>query len=302
MRFCLILLLSFSFQLTAKIRFLTFHCNNPDFIEMQDRTLKKFMQESYELIVFNDASSHEMEREIRSICEQLGILCVRFEQQLHLNDPLNQYLQDLLNQDGVHSHLSFDEKISEQPSVRHCHVIQFALDHYGYDHDDLVVIMDGDIFPIRPIPIREWMNDCQMLGPYKYIAEQNVAYFWVPFIVIDMPKMPDKEDLKFHVDLIDDYIFDTGAHTYYYLKKNSIMTKKYPWKGSTSLHNKSYEEVLSYGFTKAEAKFIKELPWPFCVEFHIEQHFLHFSGGSFLIEGHPTKAFYVHKFLRKITE
>lgn len=309
MRLCLLLILFCIYvgELQAKVRILTFHYNKADFIEMQDLTLKRFMKQDYELIVFNDARTSEHENEIRTTCQRLGVTCIRFDQSWHYHDPLNEYLLQHLINPEVHSHIGFHEDtiqgIGNQPSVRHCHVIQFALDHFGYDHNDLVVIMDGDIFPIRPIDLRSLMKKSQMMGIYKYIAEQNVGYFWVPFISIDMPRMPKKNDLKFHVDLIKDYIFDTGAHSYHYLRNNpEVVTRKFDWISSSSHHYETSDELESFGFTKEESQFIQELPWPSSVEFHIDKHFLHFAGSSFCLQGHDIKSEHVIAFLKKITE
>ncbi len=274
---------------------------------MQDRTLRKFMSEDYELIIFNDARTEENETAIRTTCEQLGIQCIRFDPSWHEIDPLNAYLLEFLSNPNIHSHIGFNHStiqcICQQVSVRHSHVIQFALDHFGYDHDDLVVILDGDIFPIRPFKLRSLMGKSQIMGSYKYIREQDVAYFWVPFISMNMPKMPNKNDLRFHVDLIKDYIFDTGAHSYYYLKNNpDVIAKKHSWIGSAENHYKSIKELKAMGFSTKEARFIKDLPWPQCVEFHIDKHFLHFAGSSFYLEGHDVKCAHVIAFLKEITE
>ena len=296
-------------QLSAKIRLLTFHYNKPDFIEMQDLTLKKFMSEDYELIVFNDGNTHERVTAIQETCDRLGIQCIRFEESWHVSNPLNQHLVNCLLTPGVHSHVGFnmhpnnDPIVHNQPSVRHSHVIQYALDHFGYTHDDIVVILDGDAFPIRPIDLRSMMNVNQILGIYKYIAEQDVGYFWVPFVAMDMPTLPNKDDLRFHVDLIGEYIYDTGAHSYHYINNNpDIFLKKYSWLGSTCHHHKSKSQLTRMGFTSDEAFLIRNLPWPNCVEFHIDKHFLHFGASSFSLEGHDVKSDHVKDFLIKITQ
>ena len=54
--------------------------------------------------------------------------------------------------------------IRENPSVRHFHVIDYALEHYGYDHDDIIVIMDGDNFLIKPLSIRELLGRNDIIG------------------------------------------------------------------------------------------------------------------------------------------
>ena len=190
-------------EVTGKVRILTFHYNQASFIELQQRCLKRFMLDDYELIVFNDASTLENEQAIQGTCDRLGIKCVRFQPQWHLSDPLNhqitKWLEDPSLQDSAFLHLPL-QTFANQPSVRHSHVIQYALDHYGYDHDDAVVIMDGDAFFIREISLKKRLKDLDIFGMTREIKEKDVSYLWVPFIAFNPSKLPDTKDLKFNFE------------------------------------------------------------------------------------------------------
>lgn len=96
--FIFILVLFFSNEGYATVRILTFHYNQPEFIEIQYKTLKKFLMDDFELIVFNDAKTPENEKGIENICNEHGIKCVRFKPEWHLIDPLNIYLQECLQE------------------------------------------------------------------------------------------------------------------------------------------------------------------------------------------------------------
>ena len=180
-----ILFLTFVFhtQVFAKIRILTFHCNQSDFIELQYKTLIKFLKDDFELLVFNDAITKENEQSIEDICNKYQIKCIRFQQEWHLTDPLNCYLKMRLEEPstigtwGWNASTSIEE-IGNNPSVRHNHVIQYALDHYGYDHDDMVVIMDGDNFLIKPLSIRELLNSNHIIAFDRWpdeLAEKKMS-------------------------------------------------------------------------------------------------------------------------------
>jgi hypothetical protein len=148
----------FSCQIFGKVRILTFHCNQANFIELQYRCLEKFLLDDYELIVFNDASTWENEQAIRETCDRLKIECIRFEPEWHLIDPLNdkikEWLEDPTLQDAAFLDIPL-EAVPNQGSVRHSHVIQYALDPYGYAHDDALAIMDGDAFFIRSVSLKQ---------------------------------------------------------------------------------------------------------------------------------------------------
>lgn len=292
-------------QVTAKIRLLTFHYNKPDFLEMQCKTFKKFMKDDYELIVFNDAADPGISEEIRITCEKYGVRCVRYEQEWHKTDPLNNYIKQILvDPELIHSHIAFvrgENSIESQPSIRHAHVIQYAMTYFGYDHDDIVAIVDGDCFPIRPIYLRKWLQKRQIIGINRKIKEENLEYLWVPFIAFDINKLPNKQELQFHPDIINGYLHDTGAHTYHYLKNHpEVSVEKFQGYSSTSFSGYSLLAIRNYGFNLKEAVFIKDLPYPLCVEFHIDNCFLHFGASSFNLRGSDIKSKHVMNFLKKI--
>ncbi len=303
----LIFLISFfHMDLSAKIRLLTFHFNKPDYIELQYHTFKKFMKDDYELIVFNDAIKPYYEIQIKQMCEKYGIRCVRYPQKWHKNEALNEQVLHWLADPKIYSHIGFGVpdnilSIAQQPSIRHCHVIQYAMDQFGYNHDDIVAIVDGDVFPIRPVSLREYLKDYDIVGIQKLISTENVDYLWVPFIAFDVRRLPDKDDLKFHVDIIENKLYDTGAHTYHYLRNHpEVRVRKILGYSSTSFYSMPPEEIEKFGFKPHEIEFIKTLPWPQCVEIHMDQHFLHFGASSFGLEGHDVKSEHVKNFLNKI--
>lgn len=278
-------------ELPAKIRLLTFHYNHVEFLEFQCKTFKSFILDDYEVIVVNDAPNADDEKLIRETCEKNGLKCVRFEQSWHMTDPLNEYIRMRVDTPQKNSYFHFPlvegypdlEAISQQCSVRHCHVIQHALDLFGYDHDDIVVIMDGDVFPIKPISIRDLLIDAPLAGVDSGFHQRH--YLWVPFIAFDPTRLPNIKDLKFHLDVIDDLLCDTGSHSYLYLKNNPEVpyrfyprcfdTDFYPWDPST---------FLKFGFDDPR---MAQITWPTTMEFYVDYHFVHYVGGSSSLGG-PT--------------
>ncbi len=304
MKICLVLLLIF--DLSAKVRLLTFHYNKPEFIELQYKAFTKFLEDDFEIIVFNDANTPEREEAIRKTCETYGIQCIRFEPEWHLHDPLNTYLKKQLDNPQIKSHVLLGKdiaSIAENYSVRHCHVIQYALDHYGYSHDDVVAIVDGDLFPIRPISIKEMLSDCDIAAIHRDIWVDRVAYLWVVFIAFNPQSLPDLEEFQCHLDVINNTIYDSGAHTYHYLKNHpNVRAKRYIHDASTEIIHHTQSCLEEMGYLPDEAWLIKYLPWPCYVEFHLDKHFLHFAGSSFYLEGRDLKEAYLKTFLAKILE
>jgi len=315
-------------HVVATIRILTFHCNQADFIEMQYLTLSEFLLDDFELIVFNDAKTEANEKWIEEICDKYQIQCVRFQQQWHLTDPLNIYLQKRLQEPTTIGHWGWDssttiEDLSQHPSVRHCHVIQYALDHYGYDHDDIVVIMDGDNFLIEPLSIRELLGSNDIVGfnqrPNEISKQrgrgeiavpEGMEMFWVVFIAFNPSKLPDVRQMQFHVDVISGYphlpnntISDTGAALYKYLWAHpELKLQAYPWQSSYPYRSDfSFEELKKLGMSDRLIQFCKDIA-PDNVQFFLLEHFMHFSAGSWETVSQQIKADHVRQFIHDILQ
>ena len=303
---CLTLLMSS--QSFAKIRILTFHYNHPEFIVLQHRTYSKFFENEYELIVFNDARDPKEEEGIRKTCEQCGLQCIRFEQAWHLTSRLNEEFSKI-SQDPSMSYSwiggLLPEDFDKQPSLRHSHVVQYALDNFGYNHDDIVVIADADIFPIRPFNLRDWIRRYDILGlkRVKQNGNTHIEYLWPVFVAFRPKELPNLDDFRFSVDLINGVIDDTGSHTYHYLRRNPQVCV-YMCTGylNGAFTNQSSNKIKKYGFNDREIDLIHALPKNLHsqIEFHLSQHFLHFSGFTFNYDGHDEKFECMKNFLEKI--
>ncbi len=323
----LALLLLVSIQLHAKVRILTFHYNRGDFIELQHQTFQKFLQDDYELIVFNDAKTEENKKWIEEVCQKYEIECVRFHQEWHMTDPLNYYLQSRLQEPTTHGWWGWTastaiEEFASHPSVRHCHVIQYALDNYGYDHDDIVVIMDGDNFLIQPLSIRELLGTKDLVAfnqrPDHGAALRREGILtmpkgkempWVVFIAFNPTLLPDVHDLHLNVDVVSGHpdlphntIVDTGAAIYPYLWSHpDLKLEAYPWQDSNTFRNMTYYELKALGLSDRCIQFIHDVS-PGNVQFFVFEHFVHFSASSFDNPGHPPKIAHLHDFIEDILE
>jgi glycosyltransferase involved in cell wall biosynthesis len=310
--YCIALIMALHMDLSARVRILTFHFNCPDFIELQYKTLNKFLKDDFELIVFNDACKESDKIAIESMCKKYNIQCVRFEPEWHRLDPLNDYIKACLDNPDIYSHIGFHTELEPphvvlmksiyvQPSIRHCHVIQYALDNYGYNHDDIVAIMDGDAFFIRPTNLHTLLKFRDIIGIQKLISTENVDYLWVVFVAFDPRTLPDLHELRFHADVIAGKLYDSGAHSFHYLAAHpTVRVKKYLGQASTGFYHWTSTDIQRYGFNKREIGLIKDLPWPQSVEFHLNKHILHFGASSFELEGHSSKKTVVQTFMNKI--
>ncbi|HEV7738586.1 MAG TPA: hypothetical protein VGO47_14595 [Chlamydiales bacterium] len=316
---CILILMFFSFltpvDVLAKIRLLTFHCNKPQFLELQCATFSKFLEDEYELIVINDAKTPALEKKIKSVCDSHGIQCVRYEPEWHAKAPLTSRILDWLHNPRVYSLHYFYEKtkdcIADQPSVRHSHVIQYALERFGYDHDDIIALVDGDVFPIRSMNIRQLLKDRDIVAvqkrlpndPEDPLTKAQIDYLWVTFAAFDPRKIPSPRELQFQVDVIDGVIHDTGSASYHYLVSHpNLRVDLHPRYVSNALAKFMVPELLEKGFSSQEIQFIKTLPSRHFVEFYINHCLLHFANSCWDHEGYQEKTWYVNNFIDQLLE
>ncbi len=101
---------------------ITFVYSNPEFIAMQNKTFKKFLQDDYEYVVFSDAPTEKEHEAINAMCAQLDVRCIRIPQNIH---EYPYYLP--LNMPQIYPN-------HQTPSnVRHVHCVQYALDNFCFD-------------------------------------------------------------------------------------------------------------------------------------------------------------------------
>lgn len=122
----------------------------------QVKTFKKFFKNEYEFVVFSDASDEKIARKIKITCDHLGVRHIRIPQTIHtkpyLPRPKTEY---------------------QSPSYRTADAIQYSLDTLGFKHNDLVMIIDSDMFLIRDFNLREYMQGYDLAGAFQYRGNHN---------------------------------------------------------------------------------------------------------------------------------
>lgn len=278
--------------LFSKILIITHSYNRPDFIEIQHRTFKKFLQDDYEFVVFNDARNTDPKTRdaIKNTCKNLELRCIRIPQDLHTDPYLERWPGEPL--DCV--------------NVRCANVVQFSLDILGFKHNDIVMIIDSDAFLIKPFHIRNYMKQYDFASIPQ--CKDGYRYFWNALVIMNMKTLPHKETLNFNCGQIDGVSIDVGAHLYYYFKNNKnvrIGTINGPnSSGINGLQDRSKEELLQKGYTEESISLMHDDKIN-NVNFFLNGTFLHYRAASNWNHqsntyiDHKTKL--LNKFIDKIT-
>lgn len=269
--------------LFSKILLFTYAYNRPDFIKIQHKTFKKFLEDDYEFIVFNDAPALEMENKINEICAHYGIRCVRIPQDIH-DQP---YLQRWPGENYNH------------PTVRNVNVVQYSLDILGFDHDDIVVLLDSDMFLVKKFSVRDFLKGYdlggRLLGRGSRVACGDILYLWHGLAFLDMRALPNKRSLNFNCGRVENLPIDAGGHSYYYLKSHPTIRAQYiNYYFSDELRcnackqeqlflcNHNYDDLKMIGFDEYQIQLMQSIhnnPQS-GIEFFHNNTFLHYRCGS----------------------
>ena len=234
---------------------MTYSFNRPDFIEIQDKTFKKFLKDDYTFVVFNDAPQEEVSNQIIETCNRLNLRCIRIPQAIH-NAP---YLERWPGEDYNH------------PSVRCSNAVQFSLNNVGFDHDGIVMIIDSDMFLVKEFSIQNFLDGFDIAGVLQ--SRQHIEYIWIGLVLLNMQTLPDKKTINVNCGKVDGIGVDAGGQTYHYLKnhpnimKNPMDIHYYP---SDFIVSETTHENVKFLFAHDCHNF----------EFLLNNSFFHYRGGS----------------------
>jgi hypothetical protein len=192
--------LAVSTYVESKILIITHNYNQPHFIELQQRCFQKFLKDPYEYVVFNDANDETIAQQIVDTCGKLNIRCIRIPQTGRVTIPF--------------------PHIMSWASNRHAQAIQYSMDVLGYAHNDLVVLIDADMFLVEKFCILDFLQDYDIAGLRQASKNNQITYLWPALIFFRMNNLPNKSDMKFFPAIIEQQSVDTGGYLYYYLRAN----------------------------------------------------------------------------------
>lgn len=240
-----------------KVLIITHVHSRPDFIELHDKTFKAFLKDDYEYVVFNDAPTDEMCKKMETKCKELGVQCIRIPQVLHSK--------------------------RNDPSGRHIDGIQYSLERLGYNHNGPVLIIDSDMFLIKPFSVIEYLQCYDFIAGEQYHTNgcSEIAHASACLTFINMMALPNRHTLNFSDGYVEGIACDVGGQTYYYFKNNPTVRTKFFHPVSTDLLPRDEEQLRALGYDNNAINLIIILGKSLGMEFHADGNFLHhYAGGS----------------------
>jgi hypothetical protein len=175
----------------------------------------------------------------------------------------------------------------------------------GSRHDGPVMVIDSDIFPIRPFSVQKTLESCDLAGVYWGAEDAEThaisSYLWLALIFFNNPRLPERETICFNCGLLPGTaatFVDSGGWTYFYLNKHrDALTVKpldyvqghhffcpyrYASPEAQQWDHLSAEEIAATltarGFTAAEVALA--LRKPYTIELLDHNRFLHYRAGT----------------------
>lgn len=178
-----------------KILIITHNYNQPNFVEIQYTTFKHFMLDEFEYVVFNDASKEPVASEIDQMCQNYGIRSIHVPQTNRAVVPKHTF---------------------PQACTRHAQAFQYSMEVLGFNHDDILMVVDSDMFLIKPFSPRSFLEGYDIAGAAWRV--DPVVYLWPGLMFFRMNVLPDRETMQFFPGKIKERAVDTGGYFYYYLE------------------------------------------------------------------------------------
>lgn len=176
-----LLALAYTPQVFTKVLIFTFAYNHPDFIELQHKLFQKFLKDDYDFVVFDDSKLPEMTAEIKAVCDTYHIKHIKIVQEVHDRPYLARY----------HKPKWFARY--NNASVRNCNVAQYALDTLGFEHDDLLILLESDVFLIKEFSFREYMKNVDLAGYDRSTEYQGnrgkIEFLWIGLIYLNLASL-----------------------------------------------------------------------------------------------------------------
>lgn len=177
------------------------HYNRPDFVELQYFSLKNHLKNDFELTVINNSKDEILRKQINDKCNELKI------------------------------NIFETNSIAELVGDHHSEALNKCWQTKCINDNDYVWIMDGDVFLIQDLEIKNFMKDHPLCGPRQTRKQYN--YLTPCIVIFDMKKIINPNEIYWNGICVDGTHLDTGGATYYYLNKyKNIKTQSKDLKSS----------------------------------------------------------------------
>ena len=187
---------------------------NPDLLETQLASFKKYMQEDFEFVVFNsERLSHDLGKAqgVTKACQSLGITVVEV-----LRDPAIENVW-LRGEGAVSQRPLFSEEGRYTKGLggdMFNYSLQWAWEKVITKEQGPICFCHSDIFLMEPINLSNYLLD----KPLCFLPLSELSYIWEAMLLADIPKLPLPETMLWFPGVVEGKWHDTGGPTYHWLQ------------------------------------------------------------------------------------
>ena len=186
----------------------TFAHKRPDFIELQLKSFRKYLQEDFKFWVFNNAAfdiQKDNYRKIEAECTRLGLdhRGILFDQEI--TDQAPKYnVGPVFRPNGMY----------DNANVACAYPLCWAWERILSKMGNPMCIMDSDMFLVEPIKLTDYLKENDLC--FVSQAREHVRYAWNGIILANPPQLPVPETLNWWCGQVDGIPVDVGGQTYKY--------------------------------------------------------------------------------------
>lgn len=200
--------------------------NRPDFLEIQIKTLKKYLEEEFIFTVFNNAnfeSNRGNYNKINEICERYGVPVIdvkKDEAMIGFLEPFETAIGNTIFGGG-------GEYLN--PNVTCAYSLC-----YGWREivraNMKTCFLAPDVFLMEPIVLSEYLNEnqlCFIPQRRKGVNGEPINYMLNSFFLVDVPNIQDPENINWWCGSVHGTRVDVGGQTHKYLEDNQKLKTLY---------------------------------------------------------------------------
>jgi hypothetical protein len=183
------------------MKIITIEDKNPHYIDLQHKTLTKYLKNDFEYICYNNALFNFKNRGIiNNICKELNI------ESVEVHPDSNSLFSTNNNWIG--------------PSEAHCWPLLEIWNDYKYS-DEKIVIINSDMFLTRCIDFEEIFDSKSMAFVPVYYNNKEFSA-WSGILFLDPKNIPNKNDFDLSLGYSGGERVDTAGKTRDYFRNNKI--------------------------------------------------------------------------------
>lgn len=172
-----------------QMKIFTYVFNNPKYLIYQNKCLRKFVAETFEFICLDNSKEVKYHEEFKKICQEHNITYI-------------------MNAAPDHS----------LEGTSHQAALKWSWDAHIKQTQDIIVMLDHDMFAIKPLSFLELLNQSAVAGGKE--SRGQIEYLHPALMIFNTSEMSDKETINFRGGVIEGQQCDSGGELYYYFQKH----------------------------------------------------------------------------------